>query len=263
MLAFTVAAFYLPMREFFWSGTDTSYMLGIRGPWWDHWDLTQGRPLQSLPPYLALRLTPGSLGGFFVVIVALRFLISLLIYHLTALLLPGARWVGLVAAVLYVVNPSENSRFLLWSIIYYGMVFFFLLAALLYVLSYRIRSRTMLIVACISLGISLLHYETGFPLTVLVLFLPLFAGLRPHFRLWAFTWCATVGLFAMRFVVHLTSETSYQSFLFKLGQPPATAAGWAMLFVDNFLEYTLPLFSFFGAPGALLEYWPVSLRVPP
>ena len=52
--------------------------------------------------------------------------------------------------------------------------------------------------ACVALGLSLLQFEIGYPLALLVTPLVALKRRRPHLYLWTYAWLGTVAVLAIR-----------------------------------------------------------------
>jgi hypothetical protein len=256
LLAFTIVAFYIPMTQHWWSGTDEGFTAGINTIWLEAWEQIHARPLAGLPYYIALKLTPGSFVGYIWVIVFLRFVSALLVYGITWELFKPNRLLAVLAALLFVCNPSEHVRFLITSLAYYSGVLFFLLAVWLYFLSRSRQSRFLLVLSCISLGASLLQYETPFPLSLLIPVLLYFRDDKREVTLWAVAWYGTVALFAARFLHHIfTDELLYHMMLMRIGTRPTTFLGQVQMMLTNFRIQMMPVFEYLVQFRALPGYW--------
>jgi hypothetical protein len=214
----TLQAFYLPLRVNFWGGVDefANFQPEFGTVWSNNWDVLLGRPLVGLPTYVALLLRPGRVEGFLWVGVFLCFANGWLLYLLLGRLMPRAALVPVAAAVFLIVNRADPLRFyVMWAANHYGTVtFLLLLASWLFVLSYQVQSRGLLVLSCVALGGSLLSNESAYPTAALV---PLF-GLavrreRERYAVWAFAWYGTVALLASRLLYYLFSNPagSYQA----------------------------------------------------
>jgi hypothetical protein len=212
----TLAAFGWPMTWHFWGGFDEPVCFR-KLPTWDHEeDNLVNRPLIPLPVALADTVLPDRVEGFLAMTVVLWFGIALLLYGILRSAIPQSPGLALSAAILFVVNRSEPSRyFAMWTAIFYtATLFLFLLATWLFLLSYRRGQRSLLALACALLGMALLSNEGVFPLAVLVPVVAWFVR-RPRqgLLLWSFAWLGSLGVLAVRLVAFLVtrSENSYQA----------------------------------------------------
>lgn len=209
--------FVLPTRQYYYVGMDEPVSIPFQNIWQSFYDQIANRPLGGMEAYLGILLTPGNWEGIFWLFIVLRLLSAVLLFSLLRRLLGKGQLLPFLAAALYLVNPAEPSRFLMYMIPYSGAVFFLLLALWLLMVSYLRQSRFLLAAACVNMGISLLHYEAGFPSVLLgfaVLFLlPRRHGLRPEVT-WMAAWAGTVVLLSARFIQFYSfspNEVTYQS----------------------------------------------------
>jgi hypothetical protein len=212
---FATFAFYLPMRYAFWDGYDDPGVL-TNHLWTDYWNIADqiyNRPFSLIGQTIALSFSPDSIDGFFWLAVTLRLGTGLALYGIVQQLLPRSRVVALIAALLFVINPSEPGRFFAIAFIGYQVsVFLMTLAAALYLYSFRHGIRWMLILACLLLGMALLSWETAYPLAVLMPLL-LWLAARTNGRLlaWAYAWWGMTVVLAVRLIVYLlTTPDNYQ-----------------------------------------------------
>lgn len=107
---------FLPlMRLHFDTGTDTSVALGVDEIWSSHWAAIN-RPIVGLGAYLALKLTPGSIDGFFVVILLGRTISALALYYLVRALAPTTgRSTAAIAGILFIMNPAVSSPLVMYQ----------------------------------------------------------------------------------------------------------------------------------------------------
>jgi hypothetical protein len=252
ILLCTIGGFYLPMRSQFWMGGDEIYVLqnGIEG--WSaipRFDSMNNRPFTPLASILAAQLTD-TIDGYLWVALASRYLTALFLFGLTRVLV-GEDGLALVAAVLFVVNPSEPTRFLAVYMQGYNTVVIATVASLaLFVHSYDRVNRVLLLISCASLGMALSLVEAVFLLAILWPLVVLWRGARrPHTWVWVSGWAATVFLFAAR-VVHfqLTNSQSYQQSLIP------TSIHFSQLAV-NFFRQLLPTLAFARVNEVSVGHW--------
>jgi hypothetical protein len=209
ILAFTVVTFYIPMLRRFWTGMDEGYWVSqVQQPLWsDFFDNYANRPMVNLGVQIAYALSPKSVDGYLWLAFILRFGTALFTAGSILEMLPRSKEtkaVALLAALLFIANPSEVSRFLVISLPAYHVGIFALSGAVfLYLYSYRTQRRSLLLISCVLLGISLLSYETGFPIAAFAAFLPWIRRREGHLRVWTYAWIGTWAVLATRFVVYL------------------------------------------------------------
>ncbi|MDX2140396.1 MAG: hypothetical protein SF123_20090 [Chloroflexota bacterium] len=217
LLVCTVAGYYLPMQHQFWAGGDEIWVLENATKGWDvfrEYDLRFGRPLTPLGSPLAGNLTSTGVDGYLWFAAAVRLITGALLYGVVRQLLPRSGALPLAAAVLFIVSPTEGSRFLAVYMQGYTMpVMFTLLALYLYLRSLARDNRMLLLLACFVLAMGLLSVEVTYLASLLIPVL-LVLRYRRHPRLftWLFAWFVTMSLFALRFLIFLlrNRETNYQ-----------------------------------------------------
>ena len=256
LAALTWLAFYRPMLEHYWVGLDEPVLLGIKSPWFDVYDKCCSRPLAGLEAFIGNSITPGQINGLLIINTLCRLVTSIMIFLLVILLVPKAKSLAAAAGILMAINPGELLRFSPGlSSPYVGVVMFFMLASCLFIRSYVIASRTLLLLSCIFLSVSFLHYETIFPVSVLIPFLLLLIPTRPQRLLWAGAWYLTTLLFAIRFILFFLHGSTYQS--------AYTHHMSVSLFFENFLLLFTPLFKFISPVHSInpisFYYLPVVL----
>jgi hypothetical protein len=217
LLVCTAAGYYIPMQHQFWAGGDEVWILENATKGWDvfrEYDLRFGRPLTPLGSPLAGNLTMTGVDGYLWFAAALRLVTGALLYGVVRHLLPHSGALPLAAAALFILSPTEGSRFLAVYMQGYTMpVMFTLLALLLYLRSLARESRVLLLLACVVLAMGLLSVEVTYLAALLI---PVLLVLRyrkhPHLLTWLFAWFATMSLFALRFLIFLlrNRETNYQ-----------------------------------------------------
>jgi hypothetical protein len=225
--------------------------------WSDFLDDFSNRPLAELGVHLAYSLAPNSLDGILWVALGLRLGTGLLAGAILGELLrpsPTRRAVSCMTTLLFIVNPSELSRFLAVGMVVYHMaVFEFVLSLWLYVKSYVLQRRLLLSLACLLLGLSGLSYESVLPFALLAPGLLWLMG-REHTRpLWAAAWLGTGVILAARLTVfYMANPVGYQHYLVKtvtLGQVPLNLA----MLMQPALKFLHPDLK------ALVSFWPLGL----
>lgn len=258
LLVCAIAGFYRPMQDQFWLGGDEIRVLEDAARGWPSvplFDEAQGRPLTPLAAIVAGKLTPQSVDGFLWVAFALRFLSAALVYGIVRLLLPHQDLLALAAGALYVVNPSEPSRFLAVHMQGYNALTFALLLSLyLYLRAGRANSRLLLALSCVVLGIGLLIGEPGF---APALIWPALAWLVVERRrlTWVYAWAITLALFAGRFALYqATTEDTYQQGLLATGFAPQA---W----LKQLLRQMTAVGRFSGVADASAADWLIGLAL--
>lgn len=207
--AVTLVNFYRPMTIHFWGGVDEfcnlidfkSLANGMAG-----WDRGMNRPLTALPSVVGQSLAPGRIDGFLWLAAGLCWINGVLLFATLREVLPRARVLSVAAAVLLVIDRSDPARyFVMWcSNFYWTALALLLLGVWLFVRSYRLGSRFLLVLSCLSLGGALLTNEAAYPLAMLG---PVLAWCvcerRRCFLAWIYLWAGTIALFATRFLLFL------------------------------------------------------------
>jgi hypothetical protein len=256
LLALVVVGYYLPLRKHFWLGMDEFLSLGRDCPslWDAEYDCGWGRPLVAWWIRAARWLTPDRIEGFLWVAVSLCFLNALLLYRLLGRVLPNAGCVAAAAAVLFVCNSAEASRFYVFygTNVYWSALALLLLAAGMFLGSHDRGGRVGLAASCVVLGGALLVNEAVFPLALLPPLLTFLPGRRKAGRLlWGFAWLGSVALLAARFALRLLAvgSKSYQM----------TTTGDLMkqpsLLLLNLGRRFLTCGDYFEVSGAWPEHW--------
>lgn len=220
--ALTLLCFTVPLTMHFWGGVDDFQVL-TSDLWSPQFDAGLNRPLNTTFLWLGLQLTPDRVEGQLLVASLLCFANGLLVMAILRELLPHDRILPLAAAVLMILNRGDMSRFMImWTtLLYLGPLFFFLLAAWLWLISSRRRSRVLLFFACFFLGAALLGTEGLFPLAAVAsLLVWRYWQDRRHGLVWLAAWVGTVGLLAFRFIKFLldSGSNSYQARMVKGSQ---------------------------------------------
>lgn len=249
----TWVAFYQPLKIHFWGGGDDFYSLQKFPIWNSAVDVISGRPLNSAVCQIALWLTPDRVEGSLWLAFACDFFIALLLYAIIRKIAPSAALCGWCAAMLFLVNRGDNTRFLvMWTTNFYWPPLFLLLAALwFFLVSQERRSRPLLVLSCLLLGCCFLINEGTFPLA---LFGPLLLWLRCRdlraSALWIFAWVGTMGLLALRLLLHLTegAETYQSTQLAASAHDPAALASTLKM-------HLLAFFRYFPVPEGWAALW--------
>lgn len=259
LLAFTIVTFYTPMKQHFWGGGDEHGALIDDSLWSDVSDLGFGRPLLKSAPFIAITIVPGRVDGFLWLTVLLVYLNGILLFGILRQFYGETQGVALAAALLLIASPAEPTRYMaLWTgIFYYSAVFWLLLSLWLFVLSYWLGRKWLLVISCVTLGLSLLTYEGGFPLALVGPVLLIMSQRRPHRRLWLYTWLGALLLLAVRFTVsQVARDFTYQKFLF---QSVRDSGGVSIGHIPSSLLIQLkPTLGYLLVPGrlsAVATYW--------
>lgn len=256
LLALTIISFYVPMRQHFWVGMDEIFELTNGSPWSALWDNFANRPLAMTMSFIGTSLTPSHVDGVLWAVLAAHWLTGILLYGIIKILLPRAELLALISSALFIVNPSEKMRFAgIFLSPFYGFVFFFMLAIYLYLRSYYFQNRLLLIVACLALAVSLLHYESVYPVGLLIPLLLLLRGRHKHFWVWTYAWGGTIALGVIR-LLHFLSATSaaYQNYAFV-----SSRASTIQTLFQNLITQIMPIFRYFASPGTVLTFGVFSL----
>lgn len=230
LLLFVVIAYYLPMKTQFWMGGDEArtMLTGDKPGQIIYFDKGFGRPLSAVNELIGTHLTPGSVNGFLWMTAAARFLSAVTLYALLRRLLRNSGALPMLAALLFIVNPAEPSRYLaIFMNPYYQGVFFALLSLYLFFRAWYSRSRVQLVLSSVTFGISVLIVEAAFPLSVLWPLLLWITTRRERraahgqkdgqFLVWCVTWFTTVTLLAMRALqtsILASGDDTYQTGIF-------------------------------------------------
>ena len=218
LAAITYIVFYLPMRQHFWAGYDEMRTLHpeLQSVWSDHEVTDQlGRPTWGIGPMLGQLLTPNGVEGHLWLSGILIAFNAVMLYGLIRWMLPTEPMIAAAASVLLICHRGDSSRFyVMWTGNWYWTTLAILLASLLLLLkSAQSERRGVLVLACLSLAVSLLGNEAGYPLAALGPILLYLDGIRGRRLLvWCFAWLGTTGLMAARYVLYmLTNSGNYQS----------------------------------------------------
>ena len=209
-------AFYLPQKLNFWGGYDEfqAFQPTVACLWGFAFDNLNGRPALGWSYVFGRVLGSGTIDGYIWMSGIQSLINASLLYAIVQLLLPQSRAIAIAAAILLIVNRADPLKFFpLWAANPYNLaVGFWLLGFWLFLVSWRQRNRALLVVACLSFGITLLMYEVGYLLAAIPLIV-LWTERKssPLWKLWCFSLVATISLFAVRVAVfQLTSGSSYQ-----------------------------------------------------
>jgi hypothetical protein len=222
LLAFTLVTFAPLLFMHFWAGMDEPVLFSMQHPWSTIYDQIAGRPLDGFEAWLANSIG-GTTSSYLCLIIGLRWLTSLALYAIAMNYLgPGGATVASISSMLFIVNPSEEMRFALFTIPYDGAVFFLTVAAATYLYSYAEGSRLWLIVSCLSLIISLLHYEAGFVIAAIFPVSLMGIEYRRSILSWIWAWYFTTTLLALRLlIIFFSSSHLYQrNYLIDLASVP-------------------------------------------
>ena len=212
--------FYSPMWRCYWRGADDAGLLwtGEDNPVWsDQFDRIAGRPLQMfVGPALSRALAPGRMDGYMWVMGSIWFLSGWLMFLIVRKLFPEHTWLAVAAAALFIVSPTEPSRFYTFStgMSYTSSLCVLLLSFWLLLVAVEQRHAGWLITACLALGVTLLSNEGQFPLAVIG-FVLIWAK-APDLRsavVPLYAWFSTLLLLTIRFIVFLVTagDMSYQA----------------------------------------------------
>lgn len=189
-----------PFAQNYYAGLDEAAGMVDTSIWLPFYDTIANRPFGGSMAYIGVSLTPGSLEGWLWLTILHRFVNGVLLYAIVGLLLPKARWIALLGALLYLVNPAEPSRFFFYMAPYFGATVTLMMGLWLLMHSYLRESRRLLVAACVMLAFSLLQYEAGFPPALLgFVFLALLRR-KPGLLVWGTAWAGTIALLAARFI---------------------------------------------------------------
>lgn len=259
LLVTTVIGFYVPMRTQFWLGGDEIHVLNYGTEGWSaiaRYDSEYGRPLTPLGSIIAISITPDSIHGYLWIAFLLRFFTAVAVYGVMTLIIPNPA-LGLSAALLFIVNPSESTRYLAVYMHAYNLAVFLMIASMyIFLRSSKSFNRALLILSCLGLGMSLLIVEVGYATSLIWPVLLWFVEKRSSRRLvWTFTWFITVLLLVIRFLQYnATTAASYQSSL--LGDRIDLAG-----MVENFWHQLGLSVAFLQIPSAPIAHWAIGLAL--
>jgi hypothetical protein len=253
---FSLAMFFVPMSRAFWHGADDAPLLVQNTPiaLWEY-DAGQNRPLAPAVGVLAEILTPGHIDSLLWLAFFLRLCTAAVISALVREIIgKSARSVAILAAILFMIDPSEPARFLAIVMANYFFASLLLWTSLWLLLrSYRLGSRRLLILSCILLEMALLTADGGYPLALIGILFLLFLGTKkPHIWVWLYAWLGALGIVALRLVIFLvTTSNPYQLTVF------SENVSW----LGGFIAQMKPSFAFFAVPSAAFvsQYWPYGL----
>lgn len=253
-----VFAFCLPMRAHFWMGGDEARVLRDYSLGWAAiplYDLLYARPLTPLGILIGgFFLAPTGVDGFLIWAAIAREASALLLVGIVRLLLPRSWMIPFAAGLLFIVNPSEPTRFAAIHMQgYHLLLLLILLATFLFLLSYRRASRSLLVASMVALGAACLIVEVAFLMALIMpLILLMWRGDRARTAVWIFTWFITLSLCAVRLLLR-SGEVDYQSIVLQ-GIAPSQIA-------SNILIQITPLFSFFRLADAALWQWLIAIAL--
>lgn len=243
--------FHLLMLEHWYSGTDETFTMAVREPWFGTWETIHARPLAGLPFALAAWLTPNSFWGYLILQTLFRYGVALCLYLLFRLFYPQSRLAAMAGAILFILSPTESARFLITGLCYYSPMFFMALAVLLYYYSYQKNLRLLLVLSCCLIVVTLLQYESPMLLFGAVPLL-LLHDPRPNGRTWAVALYLTCLLMGLRLMHHILLDVSvYQSAI--MGKKPAALMGWVERIAQNFSELAATTLRYFQPGGDLWQ----------
>lgn len=253
LIIFTVVAFYIPMRQHYWIGMDEPVLIDAQHHfWYDYYDQLASRPLSALSAFISAKFTPNSLEGYLLFSFVSRLGVGLMIYAVLGLVLPRGNGLPLIAAVLFIVNPSEQLRFAtIFMNTFYGGMLVTTGAIFLFLLSYRHGWRWLLVIACVLEGVALLHYEAVFFVMLYTLaFIPMM-GWRRRAWTWNYAWLGVMTLCALRFILFLKfSKTAYQ-----IGYSAEIQQNLTLdVLLENLKNLFRPLFNFITAIDSLPRF---------
>lgn len=217
--ALTWICFYSPMWRCYWRGADDAGLLwtGEDNPVWSaQFDRIAGRPLQMfVGPALSRALAPGKMDGYMWVSGAIWFFSGWLLFLIVRKVFPQHPWLAAAAAALFIISPTEPSRYYVFStgMSYTSSLCVLLLSFWLVLVAVEKWHSGWLIAACLALGATLLSNEGQFPLAVIgfVLIWAKAADWRSAV-VPLYAWFSTLLLLTVRFIVFLVTagDQSYQ-----------------------------------------------------
>ena len=257
----SLVAFYLPQTKHFWGGFDdfSAYEPSVLQLWGKTFDMQSGRPFLGWSYVFGRALGGGRIEGFiaFAALICMMNATILCVYIRSVL--PNSRALALGSALLLIVNRSDPLKFYpLWAASPYGLaVGFMLLAMFLFHASWCTQHRGLLLLSCASLGTTLLMYEVGYLLAIIPLIALWFYRRQNHFFFfWAYSWIATLGLFAIRVLIfQLTNKNSYQ-----LKQASESQLSLEVI-SRNTITHFKPIELYFKVSDSLLSYSTVGLLI--
>jgi hypothetical protein len=207
----TWLTFYRPMLEHFWIGYDEPVLLSINDFWFSTYDKCCARPLAGIEAYFGNLIMPGTIKSLPLMQALDRWILSVGLFLLMISVLPNQALFAVAVGILMVVNPTEVLRLSPGlTLPYSGAMMFLIFASYIFVLSYSLASRPLLLLACALLGIALLHYETIFLISTITAAILWLLPAKPQRMLWATAWSLTITLAVVRFVILLFGSSLYQ-----------------------------------------------------
>jgi len=219
LLVVTIAAFYVPMRRYFWTGNDEMTVITGSSIWSDNGENAYSRPMLFLSPRLSMAISNNSVVGFLSINLLLCYATAILTYGTIRMLMPRSMGIALIAALLYIVSPIEPARFyVIWMSVYPLQEFLLILFVGLFVQSYLHGRRWMLLIAGCLLMVSILVNEAILPATLLgpLLLINLWGKRRNIYRtlIWTYFWFGIEIILGLRFVLFIINpgrSNSYQA----------------------------------------------------
>ncbi len=252
-----IITFYIPSRRYFWTGGDEAVIPQTATVWSTPFDGTYNRPLALIGMFISQLFSPDTFDGYFWLNLMIWTSSALLIYGIVRVTL-RVDVLALGAALLFLANPSEPTRFYaIWLDTYILASFLLLLALWLYMQSYLQNARWMLVLSCFVLSICLLSNEGGLILALvspLIIFTFKSRMSMTQTKLWLGAWFGTTLIFIARFVLFFKSAYYQQSFI-----TPRSG-----LFADipgRIITQLLPTLRFISIPSDVANYVSYSLPV--
>lgn len=246
-------AFFIPMKMKYWIGLDEPVLLGQISPWYKYYDDCCARPMAGLEAYLGVSLVPGSIYGLTIVNVIARFLTGFFVFLSVLVLSNGMKQLSIAAAILMIINPIESLRFTPGiSLPYVGVTMYLIGGISLFLLSLRNSLRFLLLISCGLLGVAFLHYESIFLVAAI---LPITVFMIPNIKervVWVSAWYATMGFFALRFLLFYNKSSSYQAHYYE-------KLNYSSVF-ESLLVLIKPIIKFIALPTSYTFYtgWIIS-----
>jgi len=210
LLVVTLAAFYVPMRRYFWTGNDEMSAITGSTVWSTNGENGYSRPMLFWTAYLPLALSDNTVIGFLSFHLLLCYATAVLTYSIVRMLLPRSGGIALIAALLYIASPIEPTRFyVMWMSPYPFQEFLLLILIGLFARSYLRGWRWMLVFSGFLLIISALINEAILPATLLgpLLLVILWRKHRSIHRalVWCYLWFGVEAILGLRFVSFLVN----------------------------------------------------------
>lgn len=239
-LLLLTSTIYVPLSLIhFDTGTDLTVAFGIDSLWFKPWAEFINRPLASVGPLLAMKLSSQSLNGFLIVNTLCRLITALLIVALLRMLSKPS--IAFLAGLFFVVNHGELAHFNLWSIYYNTAVTTLLLAMAMWVYSYLTGSRLLLGGACVVLGIAFLQYEHGYGIAAALPLLLVSRGFQPRLLPWLLAWYGTITILFLRLITLIKFHASYHLSLYTWAEWPHGPWEWVRMIGRNLLIQMEPI----------------------